>query len=269
VRMNRLFPLIAAAALSVTACEDSLSGGQLISDDELNNDIAASAGDALASTLATLEVNEFSVGLTSASDQPGVALANQQTLSFDRTRTCYDASNAVVANCTPIASVRKIVTHVTVDGTRSGSHPARNGGTAEWSGAVHRVVDDTVVRNFNTATPPVETSRTHSAVATGKDTTSFTNGDVTRVSSEMSTDSVKAVTWNLPRSSNPFPVSGSIKRILSATVEVTRGTQTETRSFTRTITLTFPADAQGNVVLTVNDKTCNLNLVTRAVSNCT
>jgi hypothetical protein len=30
----------------------------------------------------------------------------------------------------------------------------------------------------------------------------------------------------------------------------------------------FPADAQGNVVLHVNDKTCNLNLVTHTVTGC-
>jgi hypothetical protein len=30
----------------------------------------------------------------------------------------------------------------------------------------------------------------------------------------------------------------------------------------------YPADAQGNVVLHINDKTCNLNLTTHAVTNC-
>jgi hypothetical protein len=268
VRMNRVFPVIAAAAVSVMACEDNLSGGRLISDDELNNDIAASAGDAIASTIVTMEANEASGGLTGASVQYAVTAQNAQTLDFERTRTCYDGSNAVVPNCSPLSSVRKIVTHVTIDGTRSGSHATRTGGTATWDGVVHRVADDTVVRNFNAAAPPVETSRTHSGVATGKDTTTVSNGDITRVSSETSTDSIKAVTWNLPRSSNPFPVSGSIKRVLSASIEVTNGSRTETRAFNRTITVTFPADAQGNVVLQVNDRTCNLNLVTRVVSNC-
>lgn len=268
MRLNRVFPWIAAAALGITACEDGL-GGRLISDDELNNDLAASAGDAIATSIVTMRDNEQTGGLPGASVQDGVSLENAQTLEFSRTRTCYDASNAVVAGCSPIASVRKVVTHVTVAGTRSGSHPTRTGGTATWDGSVNRVVDDTVVRNFNTATPPVETSRTHSGVGTGNDVTHFENGDVSRTSTETSTDSIKAVTWNLPRSSNPWPVSGSIKRVLSATIEVTRGSQSETRTFNRTVTVTFPADAQGNVVLTVNDRTCNLNLVTRAVSNCT
>ena len=266
MRMNRIFPMVVALAVSTAACEDSLTSGRLMSDEELSVDLAASAGDAIASSIATMTANEFDGGLTGASVQSDVAFANQQTLDHSRTRTCYDASNAVVANCTPLSSVRKIVTHVTVDGTRSGTHPTRTGGTATWEGVVHRVIDDTLVRNFTSTT---ETSRTHSGVATGKDTTHFSTGELTRMSAETSTDSVKSVTWNLPRSSNPFPVSGSIKRVLNATIEVSNGTRTETRTFSRTVTVTFPADAQGNVVLQINDRTCNLNLVTRAVTNCT
>jgi hypothetical protein len=266
--MNRVFPLLVAAAFGMTACEDGLSGDRLIADEELNRDIAASAGDALASSIAMMTANEVDGGLSGASVQDSIALENSQSLTFNRLRTCYDASNAVIA-CAQVSAVRKIVTHVTVEGTRSGTHPTRDGGTATWDGTVDRVADDTLVRNFNTAVPPVETSRTHSGVATGNDVTHFSNGDVSRTSTEASTDSVKAVTWNLPRSSNPFPVSGSIKRMLSASIVVTRGSQTETRTFNRAVTVTFPADAQGNVVLQVNDKTCNLNLVTRVVSNCT
>lgn len=49
---------------------------------------------------------------------------------------------------------------------------------------------------------------------------------------------------------------------------ITRGSDTQTRSFNRAVPVTFPADNQGNVTLTVNDKTCQLNLVTHAVTNC-
>ncbi len=41
-----------------------------------------------------------------------------------------------------------------------------------------------------------------------------------------------------------------------------------TRDVQRRAEVTFPADAQGNVVLTVNDLACNLNLVTHAVTGC-
>jgi hypothetical protein len=46
------------------------------------------------------------------------------------------------------------------------------------------------------------------------------------------------------------------------------GSRTESREIVRKLQVDFPADAQGNVVLKINDKTCNLNLVTHVVSNC-
>ena len=67
---------------------------------------------------------------------------------------------------------------------------------------------------------------------------------------------------------NPFPISGSIVRVDSLHVVATQEGETREREVVWTIRVSFPADAQGNVVLQVNDKTCNLNLVTRAVSNC-
>ena len=265
MKMTKLLPLVVAAAAGLAACNDSMSSTQLISDEELSRDIAASAGDAIATSIATIAANEADGGLSGASVQSSVMAANSQNLNFNRTRTCFDASGAVMASCTPISSVRKIVTHVTIDGTRSGSHPARNGGTATWEGDVHRVADDTLVRNFTGST---ETSRTHTGVITANDTTHFSNGDIDRTASEAAVDSIKGVTWNVPRSSNPFPVSGSIKRVVSVHIVVTKGSETQTRTFNRTITVSFPADAQGNVTLTINDKTCQLNVVTRAVTNC-
>ncbi|MGH7680312.1 MAG: hypothetical protein ACRENU_17720 [Gemmatimonadaceae bacterium] len=261
----RLYPLVVAAVLGLAACGDSLSSSQLLTDDELNTDLAASSGDAIALSLESMLGNEGTAGMTGASVQSDVAAANTSTLSFSRTRTCFDANSAIVANCTPLSSVRKIATHVAIDGSRSGSHETRDGGTATWSGVVHRVGDDTLSRIFTGAN---ETARSHTGTATGDDTTTFSDGEKTRIASESVLDSVKAVTWNLPRSANPWPVSGSIKRIVSVEVVVTSGTQTQTRSATRTVTVTFPADNQGNVVLTINDKTCQLNLVTHAVTNC-
>mgnify|MGYP006197467337 CR=1 FL=1 len=72
---------------------------------------------------------------------------------------------------------------------------------------VHRVLDDTLVRNF---TGDSEVSRTHTALATGNDTSTFSGESFSRVISEATIDSVNAVTWNVPRANNPFPVSGSI-----------------------------------------------------------
>lgn len=264
-----------AAVLTFAACSDSMSTRFILANDEVvTADVAASAGDAISTTIENMTFNEGAASLAIAGSNvvaataTATANANTNTLTYSRTRTCYDAAGAVVNNCTPLSSVRKIVTHVTADGTRSGTSTTTGGATANWTGAVHRVANDTLQRVFNTAQPPVETSRIHSDLSTARDTTTFTHGDFTRVASEAANDTVKAVTFNLPRSQNPWPVSGKIVRAVTVHVVATKGDRTETRDVKRTVTVTFPADAQGNVVMTVNDKTCNLNLVTHAVTNC-
>lgn len=264
------FPLVAAvAALGFAACSSSTATlPSLYNDSTVTVDIATNAGDAAALAIQTMQDNETQAGATADFAGSSALFAATNTPNVVRTRTCYDANGAVVAGCTPIASVRKIVTHATIDGTRNGSNTTTGGTTATWTGAMHRVSNDTVTRNFNTATPSVETSRTHSDLVTGHDTTMFTEGTMTRNAVEVTRDSVKAVTWNMPRSSNPFPVTGSIVRIDSVHVSLMKGTQTNTKDVVRIVEVDFPADAQGNVVLKVNAKTCNLNLVTHVVSGC-
>lgn len=255
----RLFPMAVAigTAALVSACESSTDVSNLVPDAALDADITASAGDAIVVALGAMGGNEGGGGSAIVASNLG-----ENTLTITRTMTCLDASNAVVAGCTPFSSVRKIAAHVTMDGTRTGSNDA---GTKTWAGAVHRTMDDTVTRVF---TGPTETARAHAGVNTGNDTTQFTEGDLTRSATEAAIDSVNAVTWNLPRSSNPWPVSGSFVRRVNVKVTATKGDRTESREVNRRIQVTFPADAQGNVDLVINDKTCNLNLVTGVVTNC-
>ena len=256
------YPVVAALAW-LAACEGT--SPTLLSDEELTQDVAVSAGDAIASTVKLMAENEGAAGVPGAAISSNEAYAITSDLDISRTRTCFNAQGVEVAGCSPMSSVRKIATHVTVDGSRSGSHETRRGTTATWSGEVHRVADDTLTRNFNGAQ---EVSRTHQGVGTADDITTYTEADLSRVATEEATDSVKALTWNLPRSSNPWPASGSVKRVVSVNITITKGSESQTRSFSRTIQVTFPADNQGNVTLTINDKTCQLNLVTHAVTNC-
>lgn len=252
--------LAAACSVAITSCDGTNVATQLLDDATITNDVAASAGDAMASHVESMVGNETSgsfAGLTA-----GGVIGASNAVSVNRTTTCYDAAGAVVANCAPASSVRKIVTHMTINGTRSRTDTI-NAAVRGFTGAVHRVVDDTVTRSFNGTT---ETSRSHSALATSNDTTTFSQGDVTRVANESAVDSVKSVTWAVPRST--YPISGSIVRVVAAKVTFTKGTKTETRQVTRTVKITFPPDAQGNVTMTVNGKTCTLNLVTHKVSAC-
>jgi hypothetical protein len=275
-----LLPVFAGvAAMGFAACTSTTAAtATLFNDSTTTVDVATSAGDAAATAVETMTANETAAGASANYVGSGALSANPASalfsatpanaLTITRTRTCLNGDGVVVAGCSPFTSVRKVVTHVTADGTRSSSTTTTGGTSATWSGSVHRVSNDTMTRVFNTASPAVETSRIHTDLTTGHDTTAFTEATLTRNTAEVSHDSVKAVTFNLPRSSNPYPVSGSIVRVDSVHVALTKGTLSETKDLVRVVTITFPADAQGNVVLTVNAKTCNLNLVTHVVSAC-
>lgn len=262
----RLVSFVPVATLLLAACDQSTNPTtNLVADSTIAADVAASAGDAIAASLETMAGHEVAMALPGSAIRDGRAALTTNSFNVTRSRTCYDVDGVEVSGCTPLSSVRKVVTSVTVDGTRSGSHTKENGTTVTWTGAVHRAGSDTVVRNYDGDT---EVSRTHTGIGVGHDTSTFSDGNVSRFFAENAVDSVKALTWNVPRANNPFPVSGSIVRVDSVHVVATRGTETRERKVVWTIRVDFPADAQGNVVLHVNDKTCNLNLVTRVVSNC-
>lgn len=250
------------ASCTLAACDTA--GLSLFNEAEIEGDVAASAGEGIAASVSDMIANQSAASLPMT-----VSGGSESPVAFDvvvnRNRTCYDAADAVVTNCTPIASVRRIVTTFTANGTRSVER-TRNGVTSTFTGTVNRTASDTIRRTFDGST---ETSRTHSGAATGDNSTTFTEGDFTRVVDETVNDTVKTLVFNLPRSSNPWPASGSIVRASAIEVTLTKGDRTESRALSRKVTVTFPADAQGNVALTIDDLTCNLNLVTRRVTNCT
>jgi hypothetical protein len=258
---------VAGVLLGIAACGDAFDVPVFANDAVIEADMAASAGDAIASAITDMAANEAQAGLQAISSSAPFPMAAAIEPTYSRSRTCYDGSDVVVTNCTPLSQVRRVVTHVTFDGTRQGSSSSGEV-VSTWVANIHLVADDTTRRVFNTAQPAVETARNHSALMTARDTMTFTQGPFTRHVASASDDSVQAVTWNLPHSQNPFPVSGKIIRMLNWRVTASGENRSLTRDVSRRVEVVFPADAQGNVVLTINDLTCNLNLVTRVVSAC-
>lgn len=76
------------------------------------------------------------------------------------------------------------------------------------------------------------------------------------------------VTWNLPRSANPWPISGTVKHVWNATVIFTAagGTKADTTIRSGTTTITF--DGTQTPKVTVGGLTCTIDLQTRKTSNC-
>lgn len=247
----RLAHALAAAAVvaGFAACKDALAP---ILDQDLAADIAASAGDAIAADVTEAVQNEVFGGFM-APDVAASPAADSVTHNFTvtRNRTCYNAQGAVV-QCGQGTTSMKIT--MTMDGSRSGP---------DFSGAVHRARTDSIA-----GLGPNSTSRVHNGRGSSNDTTSFTRDSTTRKFAESATDSIINLTFTVPRPSNPWPVSGQIIRNVNATITFT-GKVTGTRTISRRVVVTFPADAQGNVSIVVGALTCNLNLVTHKVTNCT
>lgn len=239
----------AAVVLGLVACTDA-NVPEGLTDGEVAEDMALSSGDAVASVVAELIGNEVFGGLAGAA--PAGAAQAPEDVEITRSRTCYDENGNVQQQCnaTTTASIR---IQWTVDGTRETEH---------LSASIHHAHDALISGLLGE-----ETSRTHNAVGTSDDTVTITRETLTKTVAESSVDSVRNVVFNLPRSTNPWPVSGSVVRHVTATITVT-GPREETRTVTRRIEVTFPPDAQGNVTIQVGNTTCTLNLVTRAVTNC-
>jgi len=251
----------AAGLLALSACSESTSpSASLVDQTTLTNDIASSSGDAIAADAQTISTDEGFAGFASPVVQGAPnAVDDSVSYSYTRTRTCYDSTGAGTTCGTP--AVRKAVVHVQFSWFRDDT--TANG--AVFTGAITRLADDTLFRNYTGTT---ETSRTHDGVSTGSDTTSFVGPNVTRLYQESGNDSVEAVTYNLPRSTNPWPISGTIVRHVSVHATFTSATRSSTTDVTKRVEVDFPPDNQGNVVLKIDTKTCNLNLVTHHVSNC-
>lgn len=259
-RTRTLTLLALAAGASLWGCgKDSTSPSTPVLDAQVTADVAAAAGDAIATDVATMVGNETFAALPTPGLDFDLFGTRDDAISYTRTRTCYDANGLEVVNCSPLSSVRSIVVHVAFSGSHTGPYLVV---------ALHRTRDWTITRNF---TDQTETSRTHDGVGTSADTvvaTSALDAGATRTHQVAAVDSADAVTFELPRATNPWPASGKMVRRVVGHVEVVSSTQQMTRDYTRRVEVDFPADAQGNVVLLVNDKTCNLNLVTHTVSGC-
>jgi hypothetical protein len=266
VKRNTLVYLgLIAAAASFTACSDAASpNGEVVTDAQINADVAAASGEAIATDIAELIANENFAGLPAAAS-PVDLFPSPRVITVNRTRTCYGGGGVAQAACnaTTTDSVRLTVT---MDGSFSRNNTTPHG-TESMNVALHRARALTISGLAGT-----ETSRTHDGAGSGSDTTQFsgTNDSTSRSRTMTSagTDSVQNIVFNLPRSSNPWPVSGKIIRNVAGKVTVVGGPRPGERTFSRRIEVTFPADAQGNVSIKVNDKTCTLNLTTRVVANC-
>src|SRR6266853_1950824 len=98
---------LAGAAVAFVACKDTLTPS-LVSDAQIVSNITQSSGDAVASDVNYLALNEGAAALPSS--QPSFNLfgsaQDSESVTWSRTRTCLDSAGGVVAGCSPLSSVR-------------------------------------------------------------------------------------------------------------------------------------------------------------------
>ncbi|MDQ6829819.1 MAG: hypothetical protein M3081_13240 [Gemmatimonadota bacterium] len=109
---------------------------------------------------------------------------------------------------------------------------------------------------------------TRTWIGTGKvaDSSKVSENSQTRVYHYTAANVISNVVFNIPRSANPYPASGSISHDAVLTLNATDGTHTQNRTVTRHAVVTFNGTA--NVTLVVGELTCALNLATHAVTGC-
>lgn len=166
-------------------------------------------------------------------------------LTLNRDYAFFDASNAAQsaysASLTASANF-----HVSV----AGVHVADAGA-------------DTVNRDRNLTVSGLagaETSRMWNGVGTRNDGGYRTLNDVKRTYHTNDDVTISNVVVNLPRSSNPWPASGTITRQISGTASVTKADVSKSFSVSRTVTITF--NGTQNATVTVGGNTYTLDLST-------
>jgi hypothetical protein len=122
---------------------------------------------------------------------------------------------------------------------------------------------DTVNRDRNLTVSGLagtETSRTWNGVGTRDDGGYRTINDVKRTYHTNDNVTISNVVVNLPRSSNPWPISGTITRQISGTGGVTKADVSKSFAVSRTVTITF--NGTENATVTVGGNTYTLDLST-------
>lgn len=76
------------------------------------------------------------------------------------------------------------------------------------------------------------------------------------------------VTWNVPRSTNPYPVSGTLTHTWNATVIFTAAGATKADTVQRSGTTTITFDGTQTPKITVGGLNCTIDLKTHKTSNC-
>ena len=269
MRSHSFLRLIAVACVAgaLGACSDANAPEPAVPDEVVTTDLALSAGDAIAADVGFLiggELDGMSIGgpaaglrseteprLTCTLGSDGRHVCTGTTpngLSITRSFAFYDAANVIQPRFDHLTTA-SINFQLSVSGTLT-----RDNHTA----TISRTRDQTLSGLAGT-----ETQRTWNGTGRSSHNGTATGDRGTRTYAMTSNDTTTNVVFALPRSEHPWPQSGSIIHNMTSTATL-NGAQTSTRTVTRRAQVTF--NGTSTVPLQIGDRTCTLNLETRAVS---
>lgn len=256
--------LLAVATLALAACSsDATDPAGALTDAEVSADVAAAAGPAIAADVASFDATEQAAGIAPGSTNGCALLSGRfrctavtaSGVTTTRTFAFLDAAGATQSAYDASTTAR---VDATVDVAGSASGTARDGGFVT---KFHRTRSHSL-----SGLAGAETQRTWDGVGAGLDSTTITGSLNTRQYVGQAADTTTAVVVKLPRSANPYPVSGQHVRVVNATLSV-EGRRVSSRQVTRRAVVTFNGTAA--VPMTINGVVCTLHLDTRSVDGCT
>jgi hypothetical protein len=276
--MKRSLVVCAPIALVIAACSsDSISPIQ-ISADDVNQAAVISASDATAEDVSILSASDMTMSGGAVQNRVGGSLtlsripldaAPSYTWTFGDGCT-YSASNGRFT-CPPISAggltLNRDYAFFTADQTAQSAYDASATASANFHVSVAgvHVVDtgaDTVNRDRSLTVSGLagaETSRTWNGTGARTDGGYRVLSDVKRSYHVSDAVTVSNVLVNLPRSSNPWPMSGTITRHVTGTAAVEKTGVSKSFTLDRTVTVTFNGTQYATVAVGGNTYTLDLS----------
>ena len=276
--MKRSLLVCAPLAMMIAACSADSTNPIQITADDINQAAVISASDATAEDVSILSASDMTMSGGAVQNAAGSPLmmsripagaAPSYVWTFGD--GCTFSQSTGRFTCPPISAggltLNRDYAFYTANQTAQSAYDASATASANFHvavGGVH-VVDngaDTVSRDRAltvTGLSGAETSRTWNGTGTRADGGFRTETDVKRNYHVTDNVTVSNVIVNLPRSSNPWPISGTITRQVSGTASVSKTGVSKSFSVDRTVTITFNGTQYATVSVGGNTYTLDLS----------
>ena len=261
--MNRIFRGTAAAAMLalVGACTDS--SGPLVAPRQgsVTDDVALDANETTALDLEQLSLDEAFAGLTPV---------------FPRTPACGYSALVERFLCPTVVTARGITIQRSfavfgADAAQTAYDPVTTDSvnfqvyrTGSIGGPTRTVWLNQSRNTTISGLAGAETERIWNGIGTRADSVLATENGVTRLVRIGSVDRISGLRFAVPRTTNPFPLRGTITHDVTVTTVTSNANGAQSRTAARHVEITF--DGTRTAQMRIGTQSCTLDLETRAVT---